>query len=87
MKDNKSIYIEGLSPQNHRWESENKYLNEYDHPLWKRFSSSKGDLSQAGHGGMDFFIARAFIESIKGAKVDKTNNFFYKIIKKNRNAK
>ena len=68
MKDNKSIYIEGLSPENHRWESENKYLNEYDHPLWKRFSSSKGDLSQAGHGGMDFFIARAFIESIKGAK-------------------
>ncbi len=68
MKDNKSIYIEGLSPENHRWESENKYLNEYDHPLWKRFSSSKDDLSQAGHGGMDFFIARAFIESIKGAK-------------------
>ena len=68
MKDNKSIYIEGLSPENHRWESENKYLNEYDHPLWKRFSSSKDNLSQAGHGGMDFFIARAFIESIKGAK-------------------
>lgn len=68
MKDNKSIYIEGLSPQNHRWEPENKYLNEYDHPLWKRFSSSKDNLSQAGHGGMDFFIARAFIESIKGAK-------------------
>ena len=68
MKDNKSIYIEGLSPENHRWESENKYLNEYDHPLWKRFSNSKDDLSQAGHGGMDFFIARAFIESIKGAK-------------------
>ena len=60
MKDNKSIYIEGLSPENHRWESENKYLNEYDHPLWKRFSSSKDNLSQAGHGGMDFFIARAF---------------------------
>ena len=68
MKDNKSIYIEGLSPENHRWESENKYLNEYDHPLWKRFSSSKDNLLQAGHGGMDFFIARAFIESIKGAK-------------------
>ena len=68
MKDNKSIYIEGLSPENHRWESENKYMNEYDHPLWKRFSSSKDNLSQAGHGGMDFFIARAFIESIKGAK-------------------
>lgn len=68
MKDNKSIYIEGLSPENHRWESENKYLNEYDHPLWKRFSSSKDNLSQAGHGGMDFFIARAFIESIKRAK-------------------
>lgn len=65
MKDNKSIYIEGASPQSHRWESDEKYMEEFDHPLWKRFSNAKEDLSQAGHGGMDFFIARAFLESLK----------------------
>ena len=65
MKDNKSIYIEGASPQSHRWESDEKYMEQFDHPLWKRFSSTKDDLAQAGHGGMDFFIARAFLESLK----------------------
>ena len=68
MKDNKSIYIEGLSPENHRWESENKYLNEYDHPLWKRFSSSKDNLSQAGHGGMDFLLQELSLKVSKEQK-------------------
>jgi len=67
MKDNKSIYIEGMSPESHRWESEDMYLNKYDHPLWKRFSDAKNTISQTGHGGMDFFIVRAFVEALKGA--------------------
>ena len=63
MKDNQSIYIEGMSPEAHRWESDEEYLKKYDHPLWKRFENQ---AAGAGHGGMDFFIARAFIEAIKG---------------------
>ena len=66
MKDSKSIYIEGKSPESHRWEKDQPYLEEYDHPLWKRFSKAKSTLSHTGHGGMDFFIIRAFIEAIKG---------------------
>ena len=62
MKDNNSIYIEGISPKEHKWESDEFYLKKYDHPLWKRFESQ---ATGAGHGGMDFFIIRAFIESIK----------------------
>jgi len=65
MKDSKSMYFEGKSPQAHKWENEDKYLKQYDHPLWKRFSEAKSTLSESGHGGMDFFIIRAFIESIK----------------------
>ena len=65
MKDSKSIYIEDRSPQSHKWEDDEKYLREFDHPLWKRFSEAKSTLSQSGHGGMDFFIIRAFVESIK----------------------
>ncbi|MBH31257.1 MAG: glycosyl hydrolase [Candidatus Marinimicrobia bacterium] len=62
MKDNNSIYIEGLSPEDHKWEPDEPYLKKYDHPLWKRFESK---AAGAGHGGMDFFIVRAFLESIK----------------------
>jgi len=65
MKDSKSIYIEGRSPESHRWENDEQYLSEYDHPLWKRFSKAKTTLSHTGHGGMDFFIIRAFVEAIK----------------------
>ena len=63
-KDAQSIYIEGTSPEPHRWESEDEYLEKYDHPLWKRFEDQ---ATGSGHGGMDFFILRAFIETLKGA--------------------
>ena len=61
MRDNNSIYLEGISPQPHIWESFDSYQEKYDHPLWKRFSD---DADGAGHGGIDFFIVRAFVESL-----------------------
>ena len=63
-KDARSMYIEGVSKEEHRWESEQSFLEKYDHPLWKKFESQ---AEGSGHGGMDFFILRAFIESLKGA--------------------
>ncbi|MEE8585972.1 MAG: Gfo/Idh/MocA family oxidoreductase [Acidobacteriota bacterium] len=58
---NDSIHLQGRSPE-HRWEDAESYLKEYDHPLWKRHASR---AEGAGHGGMDFFVQQAFIESIK----------------------
>jgi len=63
-KDARSLYIEGLSDQPHRWEDEGPYLEKYDHPLWQRFQDK---AVGAGHGGMDFFIVRALIETLKGS--------------------
>lgn len=62
MNDGNQIYIEGRSPQPHQWESFDPYLIEFDHPLWKRYSQ---DAEGAGHGGMDFFVLNAFVESLK----------------------
>jgi predicted dehydrogenase len=62
MDVNKSVYIEGTSPQPHRWEDAKPYLDKYDHPLWQRWTK---DAEGAGHGGMDFFVLHAFVESIK----------------------
>ena len=63
-KDARSIYIEGVSKEEHRWDEEERFLEKFDHPLWKKFENQ---AAGSGHGGMDFFILRAFIESLKGA--------------------
>ncbi len=62
MDVNKSIYIEGKSKQAHRWEDAKEWLDKYDHPLWKKYESK---AMGAGHGGMDWFVINAFVESIK----------------------
>jgi len=58
---NKSIHIEGISKP-HQWEAAKEWLDKYDHPLWKKYGN---DAQGAGHGGMDFFVVHAFIESVK----------------------
>lgn len=62
MDVNKSIYIQGKSKEEDAWDNAQTWLDKYDHPLWKKYSA---DAVGAGHGGMDFFVVNAFIESIK----------------------
>ena len=64
-EDNKSIYIEGLSPNHDEWELFSKYLDDpkYEHPLWTWYRSS--DIEGGGHGGMDYLVLRAFVESVR----------------------
>jgi predicted dehydrogenase len=61
MDINSSIYVEGKSKP-HRWDTAKEWLDKYDHPLWKKYGN---DAQGAGHGGMDFFVLHAFIESAK----------------------
>lgn len=59
--DGNRIYIEGES-EPHKWDKADEWLQKYDHPLWKKY----GEYAQgAGHGGMDFFVINAFVESAK----------------------
>lgn len=61
MDVNDSIHIEGVSPP-HAWQDAQPYLDQYDHPLWKRYAAQ---AAGAGHGGMDWFVIHAFIEALK----------------------
>ena len=61
MDINNSIFIEGKSPS-HNWDSDENYMKEYDHSLWKKYENL---ASGAGHGGMDWFLINAFVESVK----------------------
>ncbi len=59
--DGNRIYIEGISDP-HRWDDASNWLKKYDHPLWQKY----GEIaSGAGHGGMDWFVINAFVESAK----------------------
>jgi len=62
MDVNRSIYIEGRSPEPHQWEDAQSWLARYDHPLWKKHA---GDAEGSGHGGMDFLVVHAFVEALK----------------------
>ena len=58
-KDGDRMYIEGISKP-HVWDASKEWLEKYDHPLWKRY----GEHAQgAGHGGIDFFVINAFVNS------------------------
>lgn len=56
-----SLHIEGRSPD-HKWEAWEKYIPEFEHPLWKKFLADgvKGD-----HGGAGYLKLRSFVESVK----------------------
>ena len=60
--DGNRIYIEGEAEKSHRWDDASSWLDKYDHPLWKKYGEK---AMGAGHGGMDFFVIQAFIESAK----------------------
>lgn len=59
------VYFEKLMEHSHKWDNSEKWIKEHDHPLWQRWEK---EAEGAGHGGMDFFVVRAFIESIKARK-------------------
>ena len=59
--DGSRIYVEGKS-EPHQWDDAKPWLEQYDHPLWKKYGAY---ALNAGHGGMDFFVLNSFVESAK----------------------
>ena len=68
MEDNASVFLEGISPEDKDswthgiWEPLKNYEEEYGHPLWKAYEDFG---KRGGHGGMDFLVLRAFVESVQ----------------------
>jgi hypothetical protein len=68
MEDNKSICIEGITARNpdswdhFPWEPMEKYIDRFEHPLWKAYAEFG---LRGGHGGMDYLVLRGFVESVQ----------------------
>ena len=60
----KSIYVEGVSKP-HQWDAFQPWQDQYDHPYWKNEGEK---ASGAGHGGMDYFVVKEFVESVREQK-------------------
>jgi predicted dehydrogenase len=57
----KSIWIEGRSSGT-KWEPQDTYLKEFEHPLWTSLAEKAKD---SGHGGIDFFAVNDFLETVR----------------------
>jgi len=62
MDVNDGMYIEGKSSKAHQWDKASEWIKKYDHPLWAKYENS---ASGSGHGGIDWFVGNAFLESVK----------------------
>ena len=69
-EDCDGIFIEGMSyvdPNDwaHQFEHfvDNGYREKYEHPLWKKYAVD--GIHAGGHGGMDYLVLSAFIESVR----------------------
>ena len=69
-EDGNLIFLEGRSKGGgasfeHVFESAAPYLAEYAHPLWTEFREAERKLVVGGHGGMDYLVDRAWVESVQ----------------------
>ncbi len=69
-EDGRLMYVEGRTKKiegdwTHRFESDEPYMREYQHPLWREYDAFG---QRGGHDGMDYLVLRAFIESIQEQK-------------------
>jgi len=66
MEDNNSLFIDGVHNKyefswKEQWNNAEQYRKQYDHHLWQDYKPDSND----GHGGIDFLVLSAFIDSVE----------------------
>lgn len=69
-EDNNSLFLDKEHEKfdytwKEKWNNADEYLEEYEHPIWKKF---KEDGLKGGHGGMDWLVIEAFVEAVREQK-------------------
>ncbi len=57
----KKVHLDGISPS-HQWEDTDLYLEQYDHPNWKKYAET---ALKSGHGGSDYLCMLDFARAIR----------------------
>ena len=61
MEDRRVVYLHGVTPEKVQ-DNEAEFFEKYDHPLHREYEAMG---TRGGHGGMDWLVSRAFVESVK----------------------
>ena len=59
-EDTRVVFLEGMEEKAR--DNEAEFFEKYDHPLHREYESMG---TRGGHGGMDWLVCRAFVESVK----------------------
>ena len=69
MGDPGTIYFEAEHEEFDKWESQEKWFDKYEHPLWTEVqrAAANADHSKGfgGHGGTDYIVTSAFFDAVK----------------------
>jgi len=65
------IYVDGVSPESHRWEDAEKWLEEYQHPLVKNYNPAERESAIRGHGGQGRATPLTWHLLVKALREDK----------------
>ncbi len=57
-----AVYLTGISPEYHNWESFDPYQEKYEHAWWQALKQQSGEFS---HGGTDYLELRLFVEAVR----------------------
>ena len=60
-EDTKVVYFDTMKEGVRN--NEEEFYEQYDHPLHREYETMG---ARGGHGGMDWLVCRAFVESVKG---------------------
>lgn len=62
-ENNDAVFLDGQPESDPKsyWNNAESYQEQYDHPIWQAFRENV----VGGHGGMDWLVFRAFVESVK----------------------
>jgi hypothetical protein len=59
-EDTRVVFLEGMEEKVR--DNEAEFYEKYDHPLHREYEAMG---TRGGHGGMDWLVSRAFVESVK----------------------
>ena len=69
MGDPETIYFEDSHDTHDAWESDAKWFDKYEHPLWtetaKEAQRQEREGGFGGHGGTDYIVLSAFFDAVK----------------------
>jgi len=57
-----AVYLTGISPEYHKWESFDPYQEKHEHVWWQALKQQSGEFS---HGGTDYLELRLFLEAVR----------------------